>query len=282
MKSILNQTYTNIEIIVINDSPNYKYCPEIRNIIAYYKNKESFPLYYFENKINKGANYSRNKGIHYSHGEFLAFLDDDDEWLQDKLSNIIVHFNDPDVGLVYSDYYRFTLNDEKINVFKAHRHGFVIDELLAHNIIGPTSGVVIRKECLKFSGSFDVNLPARQDYDLWLRISRYNKVSHIKKFLYIYHDSQVSISTNVNRRIEGRERILKKYHSLYNRNKSAYRYTLFEYYLEMLINQKYYRALKIMLLIILRTNPPLSELKLLIKWLICSIKNEEIDYIEFY
>lgn len=282
LKSIFSQTYKNIEVIVINDSPDSKYCHEISNIISHYRAIVPYPLFYLVNRVNKGANYSRNKGIKYSHGEFIAFLDDDDEWLCNKISTVVNSFAESDAGLVYSDYRRITLDKKTINVYKAHRRGYVFNELLAHNIIGPTSGVVIRQECLNQCGLFDPLLPARQDYDLWIRITQQYKVLHINQPLYIYHDSIESISTNINRRIQGRDLVLKKYSQLYHQNKVAYKYTLIEYYYEMLLNMKIGIALKIFVRLFVKCNLSVYECLSLFYLLFKALKKETLEIREYY
>lgn len=194
-----------------------------------------------------GANYSRNRGINYSHGEYIAFLDDDDEWrlekLEVQLNEIIKSTN---IGLVYADYFKYDLEGNKEQCYKVHRRGIVFKELLSHNIIGVTSNVLIRRECFEKCGLFDEKLCARQDYDLWLRICQKYEAFHVKKFLLNYYTSEVSISSNINNRIQGRNAILVKYKDSYAENPEAYLSALLEYYYELLYNEKYYLGLKVL------------------------------------
>lgn len=238
MDSILNQTYTDIEIIVINDNKESPYSCQIRNYVHIVAEKCLINVIYCENSKCMGANYSRNRGINISHGEYIAFLDDDDEWHKEKIAIQLEKFIDSDVGLIYSNYYKCFSDGTIEKCFKAHREGCIFDELMCHNIVGVTSGVMLRRECIENCGYFDESLPARQDYDLWVRICEKYDVFHIELFLFNYYVSQDSISTNIKNRINGRKMVLKKYLPYYKKNPIAYCRTLIEFYYEMMLNHQ--------------------------------------------
>src|SRR5699024_5200652 len=99
IKSAQNQTYSNLEIIVIDDSPStYKKRNEVEK---YINSLEDDRLIYIQHNENMGANVARNNGIRHSKGEFCAFLDDDDEWELNKIELQLNKIIESNSGLVY-------------------------------------------------------------------------------------------------------------------------------------------------------------------------------------
>jgi len=210
IRSVLNQTYTNIEIIIVNDNPKMQqYRNEIRTKIDKINDNR---LVYIEHEKNQGACAARNTGIKHSQGKYVAFLDDDDEWMVNKVELQLTKFKDPDVGLVYCDSHTIIVKNEKVidKKVRANRFsGWVYDELIIDNFIGSTSFVMLKKEVLNKCGYFDKNLRSAQDFELWLRISRLYKVNYVSEILvnYYMHDGE-RISTNVNNKISGLESLI--------------------------------------------------------------------------
>lgn len=112
IESVLNQTYQNWEMIIIDDDSN----DTSRDIIEQYieKDKRIKPLY---NEKNIGAAQSRNKGIELSKGEYIAFLDSDDLWLPNKLKQQIQLMQEENILLSYTSYYTINEESETINTF---------------------------------------------------------------------------------------------------------------------------------------------------------------------
>ena len=101
--SVINQTYSNIELLVVNDYPeNIELSNNIYKLIKSYNNKS---IKYIVLEKNSGACFARNRGANESKGEFLAFLDDDDEWLPNKLNDQKKLFNHDMIGIVDCDNY---------------------------------------------------------------------------------------------------------------------------------------------------------------------------------
>lgn len=114
-------------------------------------------------KRNMGANYARNYGIKFSSGEYIAFLDDDDEWLPEKLE-IQVPLMDDNVAIVYSN---FLICDNG----KYHKNNLIevtnknkIEKILETNFIGSTSFPLLNKKLLLDVGGFDDQLKSCQEY----------------------------------------------------------------------------------------------------------------------
>ncbi|MFW6046969.1 MAG: glycosyltransferase family 2 protein [Candidatus Woesearchaeota archaeon] len=176
INSIYNQTYPYTEIIVIDDGST----DDTPDFLL--QESKSGNIIFFRNDISVGGGEARNIGIRNATGEYIAFLDDDDEWLPTKLEKQIPLFQDPEVGLVYSG---LELNFEDYRIrYKSipKMEGYIYDEMLIENRIGGTVTVVLRNNIAK-NYLFDSTMPARQDYDFWLRICKDWNVKGVKESL---------------------------------------------------------------------------------------------------
>ena len=208
IQSVLNQIYKDFELIVVADG-----CTDgTDSLMKKYESEKR--IQYIHYSPAKGGNYARNKGVQNSRGEFIAFLDDDDEWLPEKLELQVAKIReDPECVLVYTGIRVVYVNEciEYSSIPKAN--GDLSKVLLFNNIIGSTSTPLITKSVLDNSGLFDEQLGALQDYDLWLRISEFGKVLVIPKEMVNYYNyttgKQVSAITD--RYVDAIAYINKKY-----------------------------------------------------------------------
>lgn len=190
INSVLNQTFKEFEILIIDNGSTDGTIELLREMKKQYSNY----INYYVN-LQKGANYSRNLGIEKSRGNYIAFLDDDDEWEKTKLEkqNKIMHQN-VEIGLCYTGK---KIINEDFNL-EYISYSSKLKNIYIENFIGTTSSVLIRKNILEKSGKFDVKLPALQDYDLWIRILEYTKSYELKEPLIKYYiasnNSQISNS----------------------------------------------------------------------------------------
>lgn len=207
IKSVLHQTYKNLEIIVIDDASTENY----QKIIKCFDKKI---VTYIKNKTRKGGAYSRNIGIKKTKGKFIAFLDDDDEWMPKKLEKQMAVFNDPNVGLAvcYSIDKRF----DGIRISKPPKDADYTYLLKSFNL-SSTSSYMVKKEVLDKVGYFDVDLPSAQEYDLALRITEYYSVETVPEVLMIQNASKGQISENWGKKIRGVLAIYSKYGAEYKR-----------------------------------------------------------------
>lgn len=217
LKSVLQQTYKNIEVIIVNDAPNFSGNSNIEKMLKKYS---SYPIRYVMNTRMAGACASRNMGIDLANGQFVALLDDDDEWLPSKISDMISIMTD-DIGLVYSSYDNIKNGKVYPRSKTTTYDGNVHEKLLYGNFIGGCSIPLIRKNIICEAGGFDEKMPSAQDIDAWLRISKLCKVKYLDKDLVHYYVSDVAITSNINGRIAGWERLIKKYETDFNENLDA-------------------------------------------------------------
>lgn len=217
--SVLSQTYKNIELIIVDDSPeDYIFREEVKFFLNNYDDK----IYYIQHKHNMGANIARNTGVDSSNGKYIAFLDDDDEWLPTKLEKQYkVICNQPNVALVYCKAQVINENsgDTKpiINwMYRGNQH----QRLLKQNIIGSNSFVLVDKEKFYLVGKYDETLPSNQDYDLFIRLTKDYEIDFIDEVLvnYYIHDGE-RISTNPEKQLQGRLGLYEKYLPELKKNK---------------------------------------------------------------
>ncbi|MFP4197893.1 MAG: glycosyltransferase family 2 protein, partial [Methanomassiliicoccales archaeon] len=207
IRSVLNQTYENLEIIVVDDCSD----DDTEEIV---KSIRDDRLRYFRNKRNEGASSARNRGIDLSRGDYVAFQDDDDEWLPDKLeSQVEILSSAPDkVGLVYCKTLRRRDGEEKYfpRFKKLCMEGDIHNALLVRNLI-ITPAALVRKICLKKVGGFDTGLEALVEWELWIRFSKEYEVRYIDRALLISYETEKSISSDYTSAVNSLVKIVNKH-----------------------------------------------------------------------
>lgn len=193
--SVLSQTYSNIELIIVDDAST----DNTKDIVMSIKDSR---IRYIRHEKNKGAAAARNTGIKASKGLYIAFQDSDDKWLPRKLEKQVdLILNTPDrVGAVFSSFIRVGLNQsEKVVPEISNRksiQGNIFQNMLKENIIG-VPAIMIKKNCFKKVGYFNENLPALEDWELFLRISKYYDLLFIDEPLVRTFESPNSVSKNM-------------------------------------------------------------------------------------
>jgi glycosyltransferase involved in cell wall biosynthesis len=207
ISSVLRQSFSDFEIIVIDDASS----ADISSVITAFNDPR---LRYARHAVNRGGSAARNTGIAQANSRYIAFLDDDDEWLSDKLCKqlVLLESSPSKIGGVYTgcfvvDKASGRIVSEKIPT----QEGYLLDELLHHNCIGGTSSILLRKECFDKVGLFDETLQSFQDYDIFIRIANFYEFYCIKEPLYKYYLHNNSIWTNPAALAKGSKIVLKKY-----------------------------------------------------------------------
>lgn len=221
VNSVLNQTYSNIEIIIVDDNgEDNKYSKNLQKLCT------EKGIIYKKNENNRGSQYSRNVGILAAKGKYVAFLDDDDVWVAEKIEDQIRYFDDPQVGMVFCDGYSF--EDGNADNLWEFREASVYHKPISLNLelfndfIGSTSQALIKKECFAQVGLFDTEMPARQDYEMWLRICKHYKVVGSPKKLLMYRSHPGErISTNWEKCFNSYRFVLMKHKNEYDKNSYA-------------------------------------------------------------
>lgn len=186
IESAIKQTYRPLEIVIIDDGSTDNTCFQVNKFIS----RNDIPDCYFKyiTQSNKGGNAARNTGIKVSQGEYLAFLDSDDLWLPEKLEIQMKLINTkPDVGAIYCGVkeYDSVLKKVTSNEKRKFIQGSIHKELLIKDVSAPTSTFMVKKKVFDYSGLFDESLKARQDWDMWIRISEKYDIHAAEKNLTI-------------------------------------------------------------------------------------------------
>lgn len=208
IESALNQTYPNLEVVVVNDGST----DGTEDILSPFMDR----IVYIK-KDNGGPASARNLGIKKSSGEYICFLDADDKYLPQKVERQVAYLNEhPDVGLVFSDASilggGFLAQRGSIHEALPIYYGYVFPRLFIKNFI-PILTVMIRREVLEKSGLFDEDreLISIEDYELWLRIAMHYPVGYISERLASYRVHSSNISSNLEESIKKNFLITEKF-----------------------------------------------------------------------
>jgi len=206
IETALNQTYTNFEIIVVDDgSPD-----SLEPVVCDFDDPR---IRFHRLESNRGANVARNEGIKKSKGEYIAFLDDDDRWKNSKIEKQVdVLENQETVGVCYTGQL-FVNSDGRVNVVKRpDKSGDVTRYLLKGGDIAPFSCLMVRRSEINRAGYPDPDLPSLQDREWLLRLSRYTHFSPIEQPLVLRRQGEYDqIGDNHERHIQSYERIYNKH-----------------------------------------------------------------------
>jgi glycosyltransferase involved in cell wall biosynthesis len=217
VQSVLDQTFSDFKVIVVDDAST----DGTDKLAASFKDSR---IRYIRHDSNKGGSAARNTGIRSSTGKYIAFLDSDDTWLPEKLRLQVQHFESltADVGVVYTGLTALSKNNTIIGNRVPAASGNIQSAIYAENCIGPLSTVMVRRDCLVRVGLFDEDLPACQDWDLYIRIAGVCQFSFISEALVRYYVSDDAITKNALSRAIGYKAILNKYLTYIKVNKYAF------------------------------------------------------------
>lgn len=195
ISSVLQQSLTNWELIIINDGSTdgtLKVCESIA---------KSDKRIIVVTKQNSGVSETRNKGIELAKGEFISFLDADDIWLPDNLLRKIQLLNqDPELGFVYSNMFEADMRLQNKKIAAKGKDKNIFEDLLMWNgevIPGPCSNIVVRKKCLDVGIRFDKRLTTIADQNFTVQLAHQFKGKLIEDALWIYRILPGSMSKSI-------------------------------------------------------------------------------------
>jgi glycosyltransferase involved in cell wall biosynthesis len=188
VESVLDQTYSPLEILVIDDGSTDD---TVQQLLSY-----GWRITLISKVRNQGVSAARNLGIHQSHGDYVTLLDSDDLWLPDKIERQMDFFLKHPEALICQTEEIWIRRGKRVNPRQKHRKysGDIFPHCLPLCIVSP-SAVMIKRELLSQVGLFDEQLPACEDYDLWLRIAAHHPIFLLEEPLIIKrggHEDQLS------------------------------------------------------------------------------------------
>lgn len=204
--SVLGQTFQSFEVIIVDDGSDMPLYPMLAE-------KFGNSISCFRHEHSLGAPAARNFGASHAKGKFVAFLDDDDIWLPEKLEKQMAAFSclSEDFGVVYCGF-DFIANGTVVERKNTYHTTYDLHELALKMCPVGSPTPIIRKNVFEAVGGFDVSLLACQDWDLWIRLTRVCRFYPIKQSLARYRVHGDQISTDVLRKIEARKMIVEKYY----------------------------------------------------------------------
>lgn len=176
--SVAAQTHPGVELVVVNDASSEGGYDEVR------ARTEALGGRYLEHAEPLGACAARNRAIEVATGRFVTGLDDDDEFLPERLAELVARFDPDTMAFVASGYLERSAAGTARRTYCSGRIG--AERLLHFNAVG--NQVLTLTERLRALGGFDVRYPAMQDHELWLRLAlEYGDGLKIPSCSYVLH-----------------------------------------------------------------------------------------------
>ena len=189
IRSVIQQTYQNWELLVIDDASS----DSTLKIIQKYSEKDK-RIKIFKNSDNQGTHKARNKGIKAAEGDFIAFLDADDQWKPEKLLKQLEILSSDNISACFSSYDLISENGQFLEKRVEALPVLTYEKLLKANYVGNLTGIYSVKDLGKI---YCPNIRKRQDWALWLKvIEEGGPMEGIQDSLAIYRVRKNSISTN--------------------------------------------------------------------------------------
>lgn len=179
LQSVFTQTFRDYEILAIDDGSTDDSLKKL---------KSYEPLIKVFSIPNSGPAAARNVGLKYACGKYIAFLDSDDLWLENKLEEQVNYLDKhDDVGLLFSEALMFMDKNGQHSILT--QFGYTVEPTFAKLVYGnfiPTLTVMIRRECVNNVGFFNASLKGTEDHEYWLRIVSRYKMAGISRPLALY------------------------------------------------------------------------------------------------
>lgn len=206
IESAINQTYENLEIIIVDDNST----DDTQRVIKKYIDKD-LRIVNIKNIKQSGANFSRNEGILKAKGSFIAGLDDDDEFMPTRIARFIDEY-DANFAFITS----LNILKDRMNIEYSKASSITtLQEIYTENI---TNQIFVKKQRLIDAGLFDLKLTAYQDYDMWIRLMlKYGSIKVVQEYLQIVHvdNNRKRITTDIRKRFSGYFNFYKKYRNIF-------------------------------------------------------------------
>lgn len=180
VESVAAQRYSNVELLVVDDGS-----PTPARTVLESAAPEDVDWRCLRHEENRGANAARNTGIRAAEGEILAFLDDDDRWLPDKLEAQMAAFRDRDVGVVLVGQQFVTEDETATTTILPTVEGDATPGLIDDGIGGPFSTIAVRRSVVDEAGLPDDRFPAWQDREWLLRLSCHCRFAAVREPLVV-------------------------------------------------------------------------------------------------
>ncbi|MBD3426746.1 MAG: glycosyltransferase [Candidatus Omnitrophica bacterium] len=213
--SVLGQTYSDFELIIVDDGSS----DNTAELVAGVNDPR---IKYIKHENNSGLPAARNTGLKHARGRFIAFQDDDDQWLEDRLKVQVSLLNktDEDTGVVYCDSIKMEqgVKSYLYSPSRSGKSGDLHHDFLMGNFV-TVIATLVKRECFLKVGNFDESLPSFEDWDMWLRISKHFKFRYSDEPLVIVHITEGSMTADISKIVRARKLILQKHYNEFMQNR---------------------------------------------------------------
>jgi|TARA_B100000315_G_scaffold85790_1_gene78685 glycosyltransferase involved in cell wall biosynthesis len=256
VENVLKQTYTDIEIIVVEDGSK-------SGIKDYLKELNDSRVHYYAHNKRKGLSASRNSGTRIANGKYIAFMDDDERWLNNKIDlqcNLIECYDDENV-MIYCGNIKIDQNGLSKEIIPSAK-GEMIKYFFNGHCIGSSCMMISRKNLLSIGGHSE-NITSCIDHDLWLKLSQFGFIMDYvpRGMVYSVKHNNPRMMENIDERLKGIKKFFNKWKNIvkkelglesWNRIENLYHVQtaqmLFDRFEKGYISRKlFYKAIKFLL-----------------------------------
>ena len=202
LESLKNQKYTDFELIIVDDGSTDRSVEIVTDFVLAnesFANQSKFRLIH---QVNGGVSAARNRGIEEARGEYIAFLDADDEWLPDYLSSMALLIQEYPLCWVLASAYCYRRKDGdtlvKLEGIFSGRKGILDNYFVVASISQPplwTSAIIVRREIIKAIGGFPLGIRLGEDLITWATLACQYKIAYTKECLAIYNQLEENYET---------------------------------------------------------------------------------------
>lgn len=212
IQSVLEQTYSNLEIIVVDDGST----DDTEHVVGQIQDER---IVYIKQPVNQGVSVARNAGGMHASAQLIAFHDSDDYWHPDKLEKQMEYWQKhPEYNMVYCGYVLYGVDGTSLTVPFERTWGVLEGDmyqtLLVNNTIGAPT-ILMRKESFVEAGGFDTSLQSLEDWEFVIRYSKHNQIGYVNEYLMDAHQTAGSVSSNVGAAYETRCKIIAEHREEY-------------------------------------------------------------------
>lgn len=206
IESIINQTYSNWELLIVDDGST-------DNTASIIKEFNDSRIKYMYQK-NQGPSAARNKGLDLAEGNYIAFIDADDMYVNEKLEKQVAYLEEnSDVDIVYNDIKVIDESTEEHYLLKSEggysNGNDFLAMLLFRQIIPAPHTILCRRRCFENGVRYNSYYLHAEDYDLTLRLAKSNKFGHLSGTLYICRRHEKNLTNNHQKQLQSEIQIIK-------------------------------------------------------------------------
>jgi alpha-1,3-rhamnosyltransferase len=204
IQSVMNQTYKNIELIVINDGSTDNSDKVIQSLL------EKYDFTYYSQE-NKGLIFTLNRLRNISKGKYISLLASDDAFVNTKVEILVNYLeNNPQYSMVYSNMYLINTENEIIgNIKDGGKEGIIFEDLLCGNFFINSLTILLKKEIYM---KYDYEKGYIEDLQMWLKIAKENEIGFVDEYLVFYRTgNSLSLSANLQKMQNAEYKIISKY-----------------------------------------------------------------------